>query len=173
MNTSSAQTTPGQEDSASESDNTWTQESDIRSLKDTEFDCISIKSDDDDDSNNEEDNSDQKKDGGKKKILNYALNDWKFVCDDNEKHNILVNRFTKFKFDFAVPKGNVCRCKFHLDCNFKIKIVAPNACKKYVMYLHFLTTDIISKHLMKDLPTSNMYQRQIWMCTRLESTPMQ
>jgi hypothetical protein len=39
MNTSSAQT---QEDSASESDNTWTQESDIRSLKDTEFDCIYI-----------------------------------------------------------------------------------------------------------------------------------
>jgi hypothetical protein len=67
MNTSSAQTTPGQEDSASESDNTWTQESDIRSLKDTEFDCTSIKSDDDNDSNNEEDNSDQKKDGGKKR----------------------------------------------------------------------------------------------------------
>jgi hypothetical protein len=170
MNTFSAQTTPGQEDTASESDKTWSQQSDIHSLRSAEFECVSLRDSDEDDDDNEEE--DQKKGGGKKPSIIYKLNEWKFVCDEKEKHSILVDRFTKFKFDFQVPNGNVCRCKFHIDCPFKIKIVAPNASKKSVIYVK-INSKIFFKQLMTEWPTCNMSQRPSWRCTRPVLTPTQ
>jgi hypothetical protein len=69
MNSTSAQTTPSQQDTASESDNTWSQESDIRSLKAKEFECISCSDDEDDDEEENCSTGDQKKRNDKNRII--------------------------------------------------------------------------------------------------------
>lgn len=128
MNTSSDNTTPEQA-IASDSDQTWSQESDIRSLRAAEFEVIDESSTEDEDGMivlSQKKKGGRRNDDDRKKQNSY---NWKFLCDPNEKHTILTNRFTKFTWDFTVSTGCVCRCKFHLDCQFRIKIVAPNSCK--------------------------------------------
>lgn len=110
----SSEITPERSEAATEtpsnSTETSPQFSDIGSLRPEDFEDVGC----------EEDSQ------GSRKKSSPKYYDWIFVSNREEKTDILTNQHKKFRWLYPTTNGSVLRCTFHLNCPFKVKIVAPD-----------------------------------------------